>query len=167
MGRVLFQSFLRWYQTGQWVIGFYCEIYFSIQSSLMLCVRTFITNISIPPGHRRTPTHIEPNKLYQLPQSELVDLVQLHMEENTALRTENSELFVVRDQLLRDQELLSRENERLLKKLEDVNSWVRTFWIWNCHISQKPIKSTVRQRPMCIDLGSQTMPRMGNHRLKW
>ncbi|CAH1638396.1 unnamed protein product [Spodoptera littoralis] len=73
-------------------------------------------------SQRRTPTQIEPNKLYQLPQSELVELVQLHMEENTALRAENSELFGVRDSLLRDQELLSRENERLLKKLEDVNS---------------------------------------------
>ncbi|PZC85825.1 hypothetical protein B5X24_HaOG215187 [Helicoverpa armigera] len=73
-------------------------------------------------GNRRTPTQIEPNKLYQLPQQELVELVQLHMEENSALRTENSELFSVRDALLRDQELLSRENERLLKKLEDVNS---------------------------------------------
>ncbi|XP_073956865.1 kinesin-like protein at 54D isoform X2 [Choristoneura fumiferana] len=71
---------------------------------------------------RNTPPNLEPNKLYQLPQSELVELVQLHMEENSALRTENTELFGVRDQLLRDQELLSRENERLLKKLEDVNS---------------------------------------------
>lgn len=76
------------------------------------------------PGQRprNTPSNLEPNKLYQLPQSELVELVQLHMEENSALRTENTELFGVRDQLLRDQELLSRENERLLKKLEDVNS---------------------------------------------
>lgn len=73
-------------------------------------------------GHRRTPSQIEPNKLYQLPQAELVDLVQLHMEENTALRAENTELFGIRDQMLRDHELLSRENERLLKKLEDVNS---------------------------------------------
>ncbi|XP_052753169.1 kinesin-like protein KIF12 isoform X1 [Galleria mellonella] len=70
----------------------------------------------------RTPTRIEPNKLYQLPQTELFELVQLHMEENSALRNENTELFSVRDQLLKDQELLSRENERLLKKLEDVNS---------------------------------------------
>lgn len=83
---------------------------------------TILLNFQI--GQRRTPPQIEPNKLYQLPQPELVDLVQLHMQENTALRTENAELFNVRDQLLRDQELLSRENERLLKKLEDVNSWV-------------------------------------------
>ncbi|CAH0398182.1 unnamed protein product [Chilo suppressalis] len=73
-------------------------------------------------SHRRTPPQIEPNKLYQLPRSELVDLVQLHMDENSALRKENTELFTVRDQLLRDQELLSRENERLLKKMEDVNT---------------------------------------------
>ncbi|CAH0715293.1 unnamed protein product, partial [Brenthis ino] len=73
-------------------------------------------------SHRNRGTPIESNKLYQLPQSELVELVQLHMTENTALRQENTELFVTRDQLLRDQELLSRENERLLKKLEDVNS---------------------------------------------
>ncbi|XP_068633105.1 kinesin-like protein KIF12 [Battus philenor] len=64
---------------------------------------------------------IETNKLYQLPQSELVELLQLHMQESAALRQENSELFTMRDQLLRDHELISRENERLLKKLEDVN----------------------------------------------
>ncbi|XP_072949569.1 kinesin-like protein KIF12 [Epargyreus clarus] len=81
------------------------------------------TDISVDAYNQRKGTpSIETNKLYQLPQPELVELVQLHMEENSALRQENSELFVVRDQLLRDQELLSRENERLLKKLEDVNS---------------------------------------------
>ncbi|KAL4713195.1 hypothetical protein ACJJTC_002941 [Scirpophaga incertulas] len=73
-------------------------------------------------GSRRSPAHVEPNKLYQLPPSELVELIQLHMAEGSALRAENAELFGLRDQLLRDQELLSRENERLLKKLEDVNS---------------------------------------------
>ncbi|KAI5637322.1 kinesin motor domain-containing protein [Phthorimaea operculella] len=79
-------------------------------------------NIETYNPRKHTPTQIPSNKLLQLPQSELVELVQLHMEENSALRRENSELFGVRDQLLRDQELLSRENERLLKKLEDVNS---------------------------------------------
>ena len=62
------------------------------------------------------------------------------MGENQSLRRENGDLFSVRDMmlrlyldneyikqnvnlmLLRDQELVCRENERLLKKLEDVNS---------------------------------------------
>ncbi|XP_045517143.1 kinesin-like protein KIF12 [Pieris brassicae] len=79
-------------------------------------------NIADSYGQRNRQIPLEANKLYQLPQSELVELIQLHMEENSALRHENSELFHIRDQLLRDQEILSRENERLLKKLEDVNS---------------------------------------------
>ncbi|XP_063825970.1 kinesin-like protein KIF12 [Ostrinia nubilalis] len=102
---------------------FYSSILFNVmpdQSSIDCS--NFLNQFFYISGNRRTPPQIEPNKLYQLPQSELVDLVQLHMQENTALRTENTELFNVRDQLLRDQELLSRENERLLKKLEDVNS---------------------------------------------
>ena len=66
------------------------------------------------------------------------------MGENQSLRRENGDLFSVRDMMLRfysilfltmktfnmksiallfrDQELVCRENERLLKKLEDVNS---------------------------------------------
>ncbi|GBP87932.1 Kinesin-like protein KIF12 [Eumeta japonica] len=71
---------------------------------------------------RQTPPQLEASKLHQLPPSELVELVQLYMDDNSALRKENTELFAMRDQLLRDQELVSRENERLLKKLEDVNS---------------------------------------------
>ena len=35
---------------------------------------------------------------------------------------ENQDLFSVRDMLLRDQELVCKENERLLKKLEEVNT---------------------------------------------
>ncbi|XP_061716530.1 kinesin-like protein KIF12 isoform X1 [Cydia pomonella] len=94
---------------------------------------------------RNTPPALEANKLYQLPQSELVELVQLHMDENSALRTENQELFGVRDQLLRDQELLSRENERLLKKLEDVNSVC----------IRSPI---IPARPAYSDMGSSEQP---------
>ena len=44
------------------------------------------------------------------------------MTENEALRKENAELFTMRELILRDQELVCRENEWLLKKLEDVNS---------------------------------------------
>lgn len=44
------------------------------------------------------------------------------MTENEALRQENAQLFSTREVIMRDQELVCRENERLLKKLEDVNS---------------------------------------------
>ena len=44
------------------------------------------------------------------------------MSENQDLRKENQEIFSVRDMLLRDQELVCKENERLLRKLEEVNT---------------------------------------------
>lgn len=44
------------------------------------------------------------------------------MQVNEALRKENAELHTTREMVMRDQELVCRENERLLKKLEDVNS---------------------------------------------
>lgn len=65
---------------------------------------------------------VDLDKLAELENTELSELVKLYMTENHALRHENNELYFARDTLLRDQELVSRENERLLKKLEDVNS---------------------------------------------
>lgn len=65
---------------------------------------------------------VEVERLAELENNELSELVKLYMTENHALRHENNELFVARDSLLRDQEVVCRENERLLKKLEDVNS---------------------------------------------
>ena len=44
------------------------------------------------------------------------------MSENQDLRKGNQDLFSVRDVLLRDHELVCKENERLLKKLEEVNT---------------------------------------------
>lgn len=70
------------------------------------------------PAHPR----VDLEKLAELEGQELVELVKHYMKENDALRKENSELFSTRDILIRDQELVCRENERLLKKLEDVNS---------------------------------------------
>lgn len=63
--------------------------------------------------------HME--RLPELDSSELAELVKLYMQENEALRQENNHLFTVRETILRDQEIVCRENERLLKKLEDVN----------------------------------------------
>lgn len=65
---------------------------------------------------------VDVDRLAELENNELSELVKLYMTENRALRHENNELFSARDSLLRDQELVCRENERLLKKLEDVNS---------------------------------------------
>jgi kinesin family member 12 len=65
---------------------------------------------------------IDVEKLAELENNELSELVKLYMTENQSLRLENNELYSARDVLLRDQETVCRENERLLKKLEDVNS---------------------------------------------
>lgn len=65
---------------------------------------------------------VDLEKLAELEGHELAELMKLYMKENEALRAENAELFHTREMVLRDQEVVCRENERLLKKLEDVNS---------------------------------------------
>lgn len=65
---------------------------------------------------------IDLERMSELEVAEIRDLVRLYVAENEALRSENTELFNTRDMILRDQEVVCRENERLLKKLEDVNS---------------------------------------------
>ncbi len=69
-----------------------------------------------------TVRRVDKARLGELDSSTLVDLIKDYMGENQELRKENQDLFTVRDMLLRDQELVCRENERLLKKLEDVTS---------------------------------------------
>nr|CAD7413121.1 unnamed protein product [Timema cristinae] len=70
----------------------------------------------------KTPPKVDIEKLADMEGAELTELVRHYLTENEALRRENSELFTTRETLLRDQEMVCRENERLLKKLEDVNS---------------------------------------------
>ncbi|XP_022917866.2 kinesin-like protein KIF12 [Onthophagus taurus] len=50
---------------------------------------------------------------------ELIQLVQVYAEENENLKNDNAQLFYLKDQMLRDQELLSRENEKLVRNLEE------------------------------------------------
>ncbi|XP_030375572.1 kinesin-like protein KIF12 [Scaptodrosophila lebanonensis] len=64
---------------------------------------------------------VDLERLPELDGTELAELVKLYMAENESLRQENNHLFTVRETILRDQEIVCRENERLLKKLEDVN----------------------------------------------
>lgn len=65
---------------------------------------------------------LDKDKLEQMEPTQLVETVMKFLSENAALRQENWELIAVRDLLIRDQELVCRENERLLRKLEDVNN---------------------------------------------
>ncbi|XP_043514201.1 kinesin-like protein KIF12 [Frieseomelitta varia] len=69
-----------------------------------------------------TPPVVDLDKLSEMEQPELSQLIHAYITENEALRRENAELYATREQVIRDQELVCRENERLLKKLEDVNS---------------------------------------------
>ncbi|XP_064536715.1 kinesin-like protein KIF12 isoform X2 [Drosophila montana] len=64
---------------------------------------------------------VDLERLPELDGGELAELVKLYMAENESLRQENNHLFTVRETILRDQEIVCRENERLLKKLEEVN----------------------------------------------
>ncbi|XP_065202233.1 kinesin-like protein KIF12 isoform X2 [Planococcus citri] len=69
----------------------------------------------------KTPPQINLEKLAQMKSSELVDLIKHYAVENEALRKENADLFHSRDLLMRDHQLVCRENERLLKKVESDN----------------------------------------------
>lgn len=70
----------------------------------------------------RSPPKVDVEKLTDMEGNELKELVKVYVTENQALRQENAELYSTREMIIRDQELVCRENERLLKKLEDVNS---------------------------------------------
>ncbi|XP_031560241.1 kinesin-like protein KIF12 [Actinia tenebrosa] len=52
--------------------------------------------------------------------SGLYDMLQEYMIENEHLRSENGDLHKSRDEISRQRAIVSRENERLLKKLEDL-----------------------------------------------
>lgn len=76
-------------------------------------------------GERReiaAAPQVDLDRVTELDSAELTELLKSYMNENQALRQENNELYSTRDLILRDQEIVCRENERLLKKLEDVNS---------------------------------------------
>lgn len=97
-----------------------------LRSALNLQSESLDTNSQVDLFERRqiphTPPKVDLEKLTDMESSEMKELVKVYMLENQALRQENSELYTTREMIMRDQELVCRENERLLKKLEDVNS---------------------------------------------
>ena len=58
-------------------------------------------------------------KLEDLDSNTLVDLIKDYMRENEDLRRENYELFTVKEMIIRDQEMVCLENEKLIKKVEE------------------------------------------------
>ncbi|KAI5720385.1 hypothetical protein M8J77_005706 [Diaphorina citri] len=70
----------------------------------------------------KTPPTLDLSRIARMDRSELSELVSHYAKENEALRQENAELFTSRDLLVRDQELVCRENERLLHTLEELAS---------------------------------------------
>ncbi|XP_037068103.1 kinesin-like protein KIF12 isoform X2 [Pollicipes pollicipes] len=65
---------------------------------------------------------IDKERLQELKTEELIELLQEYMANNTALRDENLDMHTLRDALMRDQDVVIKENERLLRKLEEINS---------------------------------------------
>lgn len=92
---------------------------------------------------------IDVERLAELENNELSELVKLYMTENQSLRQENNELYSTKDVLLRDQETVCRENERLLKKLEDVNSVC-------CRSPLIPARPTIAGDVFNFSTGSET-----------
>ena len=78
-----------------------------------------------PPPSGRRPSEaklaIDKERLQELKTGELIELLQEYMGNNTALRDENLDLHTLRDALMRDQDVIIKENERLLRKLEEIN----------------------------------------------
>lgn len=93
-------------------------LFYTVQNIYLYFLYLFISASRVI----NTPPEIDLEKVTNMNPTELANLVRHYANENEALRRENAELFSTRDLLIRDQELVCKENERLLKKLEDVNS---------------------------------------------
>ncbi|XP_064106219.1 kinesin-like protein KIF3A isoform X4 [Macrobrachium nipponense] len=70
---------------------------------------------------RQASFRVDKEKLASLDNAELINLVQQYMIQHESVMRENKELQAVTEALARDQDLVCKENERLLRKLEDVS----------------------------------------------
>lgn len=57
-------------------------------------------------------------RLGDLPAQEAQQLLHSLLQENRALRKENADLYALREALLRQQEAVTKHNERLIKQME-------------------------------------------------
>ncbi|XP_045463579.1 kinesin-like protein KIF12 isoform X2 [Harmonia axyridis] len=97
-----------------------------LRSALMVYSKApgsaYISDSEIERNRITTPPHVEVEKLKELDTPQLVELLKLYITENELLKKDNYELFSSREMLQRDHEMVCRENERLLKKVEEVNT---------------------------------------------
>lgn len=70
-------------------------------------------------NHMKNKLTVSKGKLQELKAAELIDLLQEYMQDNEDLRQENADMHMLRDAQLRDQEHVIKENERLLRKIEE------------------------------------------------
>ncbi|XP_042877136.1 LOW QUALITY PROTEIN: kinesin-like protein KIF12 [Penaeus japonicus] len=77
-----------------------------------------------PMPSRQGSFRVDKDKLTTLNNQELINLVQHYMAEHETVRKENKELEDAMTTLVRDQDLVCKENERLLKKLQELSSGV-------------------------------------------
>lgn len=75
-----------------------------------------------PMPSRQGSFRVDKDKLTTLNNQELINLVQHYMAEHETVRKENKELEDAMATLVRDQDLVCKENERLLKKLQELSS---------------------------------------------
>lgn len=75
--------------------------------------------VFVPENHMKNKLTVSKGKLQELKAAELIDLLQEYMQDNEDLRQENADMHMLRDAQLRDQEHVIKENERLLRKIEE------------------------------------------------
>ena len=68
--------------------------------------------------HRLSGAALDTPRLGELPAGEAQQLLHSLLQENRALRKENADLYALREALLRQQEAVTKHNERLIKQIE-------------------------------------------------
>lgn len=69
-------------------------------------------------------------RLVDLPATEAQQLLHSLLQENRALRKENADLYALREALLRQQEAVTKHNERLIKQIEGKPKYTTNFKVY-------------------------------------
>lgn len=80
--------------------------------------QTAVIRASSPDQDLLTEAALNTPRLAELPANEAHQLLHSLLQENRALRKENADLYSLREALLRQQEAVTKHNERLIKQIE-------------------------------------------------